>query len=137
MNSKAIKYACVDYRLNDNQHKAIAEIVGVSAVYPLRVPGPDGIWSSDQFADEQVTDVKRIQRLTKALGADDVKAYVFVGHTTCAGHPVSDEEHARDTVEGARRMKAALETEKPLFAILAKRGETDADWTFETLEVIR
>lgn len=72
-----------------------------------------------------------IQRLDGLVHAE---AFSFIGHTQCAGHPVSDDEHREHTREGTRALKAELGTSQPVHAILAVRGETDEDWGLELLE---
>lgn len=131
---KGIVIGCVDPRLH-NIFPKIAELMDVDAVYAHRIPGPDGILVKEEYQDERIGAVASVRRLASVA---DVQAYALVGHTNCAGHSASDDEHRADTIEAARRLKSEMQLEAsiPVHAILAVRGETDADWTHEVLGVV-
>ena len=145
---KGIVVGCVDPRLHDVLPRA-AEVMGVERVYMFRAAGPDGVWRDPSLAEEKKGTLAGVRRLSTLAPID---AIAFVGHTDCAGHCVSDEEHRQHVLEAAQALKSELEVEQPVFAIIAvpqarswfarmwqrllgpRQGSTaDTDWSLEPL----
>ena len=105
--------------------------MGVDGTYQFRIPGPDGIWTHTNFEVEKNGNLAGVRRLMEIA---DISACSVVGHTDCAGHRVTDDEHRADTKKAAAEVKAALGIDKPVYAILAVRGDSDQDWHLEFLE---
>lgn len=129
---KGIVISCVDPRLH-HIFPDIAKLMGVDQVYAFRFPGPDGILATHALANEKPGMIMSVRRLT---GLADISAFAVIGHTNCAGHNVSDDEHRTHTVEAAKTLRSELGVDVPVLAILAVRGETDADWSHEVLETL-
>ena len=126
---EGIVIGCVDCRLHGVLPTA-AEIMGVDKVYMFRAVGPDGMWRDPSLAEEKIGTLAGVRRLSSVK---DIEAIAFVGHTACAGHPVSDEEHRQHVLEAAQALKDELKVEQPVLAVIAQKGETDADWSLEPL----
>ncbi len=135
--TKGIINGCVDPRLHSVLPEA-AQLMGVENAYIFRVPGPDGMWTlsdSEQHPELGVEKNGNLAAIRRLSGLAEISAYSMVGHTDCAGHPATDDEHREHTKVAARAMKLELGTEKPVYAILAVRGASDEEWDLEVLEV--
>jgi hypothetical protein len=91
----AIAFVCSDGRLHHggvNINEKIRQLLDVDYVYVIAIPGPDGILAK-RDSPWCVTACEQFDLLLK------VKSPVIVGvvgHTDCAGNPVSDNQHKHD-----------------------------------------
>jgi hypothetical protein len=125
-----IVVGCGDCRVQVINASA-GSIMGVDKIYHAPLFGPDGAWISPERVITQQGNVENINVLE--LKGKEVSAYALIGHTDCAGHSVSDDQHREDIMQAAQNLKTALGTNKPVYAIIAIRGQTDEDWTLELL----
>jgi hypothetical protein len=88
------------------------------------------VWRNEDLVAEKLGALSGIRRLTTLA---DIEAFAFVGHTDCAGHQVSDDDHAQHVREAAELLKRELEVEQPVYAILAVRGMSDEVWDLQLL----
>jgi hypothetical protein len=129
---KAIANFCVDSRL-EGLRGALEHLLDVDEIYRFKLAGPDGVWTLPELAAERAGNIAGMQRLNAKLGGAD--AFAIVGHTHCAGHAVSDDEHCKAIRQSAQEMKRVLELTVPVHAILAERGARDDLWKFRALGV--
>jgi carbonic anhydrase len=127
--SKGIILGCVDPRLHGVLPEAAA-LMGVEKVYIHRVPGPDGVLVRPELEDERKGALASLRRLH---GVANANAFALIAHTDCAGHQVSDDEHREHTREAARKFREEINAEVPVHALVMVRGESDDEWSFETL----
>ncbi len=129
--TRGIVLTCVDPRLHALPDK-LAPMIGVDSVFAFRMPGPDGVASSEELSTEWNGFLSGAKRL---LGLAPITAIGIAGHTTCAGHNVDDECHCDNTLATAKRFRESgvVSEEIPITAFLAKRGASDEDWDIETL----
>lgn len=130
---KAIANYCVDSRL-EGFRGVIEHMLGVDKIFRFKLAGPDGVWTLPELATEREGNLAGLKRLDQALGGAD--AFVFVGHTHCAGYVATDEEHRQATLKAAKTMKESLSCNVPVYALLAVRGASDDIWTFEQLATL-
>lgn len=129
---KAIANFCVDSRL-EGLRGALEHLLNVDEIYRFKLAGPDGVWTLPELETERVGNIAGIKRLDEKLGG--AHAFAIVGHTHCAGHAVSDDEHRVAIKKSAQALKEALKCEVPVHAILAERGARDDLWKFKELAV--
>jgi hypothetical protein len=127
---KAIANYCADWRLEGYQ-APLAQLLQVEYVYFLKLAGPDGAWTLPERQVEKTGNIASLRYLDHAAGGVDIAA--FVGHTQCAGHQVSDDAHRIAITSAAAEMKREFGRDITVVAIIANRGATDYDWTFEEL----
>jgi len=129
---KAIANFCVDSRL-EGLRGALEHLLDVDEIYRFKLAGPDGVWTLAELETERAGNIAGIKRLDAKLGG--AHAFAIVGHTHCAGHAVSDDEHREAIKRSAQEMKRVLGATVPVHAILAERGARDDLWKFHELAV--
>ena len=65
--------------------------------------------------------------------AKNPSVVAIVGHTDCAGNPVSDEDHYAD-VRTAKKTIQSWGFGGRVVGFVAERGETDGEWTLNECE---
>lgn len=117
---------CADWRLHAgrvNLNGRLQRRLGVRGVDMNSLPGPDGLLLPERAADWQA--VLGWTRLL--IGAHDPSVLAVVAHERCAGHPVSDAEHASDVARVTQALKAATEFSGPAVALVATYT-SDVKW---------
>ncbi len=121
-----VAITCADWRLHQkrvNLNTRLARQLHVSGVDITAVPGPDGLLRPDRAGEwKAVCDWAKL-----LVTAHRAQVLAVVAHQRCAGHPVSDSDHAADVVEVARALKAAIGFEGPTQALVATYYN-DARW---------
>jgi hypothetical protein len=122
----AVALTCADWRLHQRKvdmNARLAAKLGVEGVDLIAVPGPDGLLKPERQS-EWLTAVAQIKLL---IGAHAPVVVVVLAHQRCAGHPVSDAEHAADVAATAKALKAATGFAGPVRAALLVY-HTDTSW---------
>lgn len=104
--SVGIAVTCVDCRLHEcSIVPALKQIMGVDKVYIETTAGPEGRILQAEPNHHLLALIDDLELLIKAKGA---KVVAIVGHCDCAGHPVSDAQHAIDIVRAAHVVEETL-----------------------------
>ena len=122
---------CADWRLHARVVDLNARLqrqLGVGGLDVNAVPGPDGLLLPERAGDWQA-----VLGWTKLLiGAHNPVLLAVAAHQRCAGHPVSDEEHARDVATVTRALKDGVEFSGPAIAMVATY-KNDRKWGLEEI----
>jgi carbonic anhydrase len=112
-----IAVTCVDCRLHaETIVPQLATLMNVDHVYVRTTAGPEARLlapAPNSHLDSIIAD------LTLLIEAKAATVVAVVGHCDCAGHPVSDEEHASDVVKAADTLRLALPKTVTVIPLLA------------------
>lgn len=127
----AVGVFCADWRLHqDTVHlnQAARDHLKVDGVDVLAVAGPDGITKPGREAEAEAL-AKNIQVL---IGAHQPVAVAFIGHYSCAGNPVANDEHDKDVVTTAMKLKEMLNFDGEIVALMATYT-SDIEWPLKEI----
>ena len=126
-----VALTCADWRLHARVVDLNARLqrrLGVSGLDVNAVPGPDGLLLPDRAGDWQA-----VVGWTKLLiGVHEPAVLAVVAHQRCAGHPVSDAEHAKDVAAVTKALKEATAFADPAVAMVATY-KNDRKWGLEEI----
>ena len=120
-----IAVTCVDCRLHEcSIVPALKKIMGIDKVYIETTAGPEGRILQAEPNHHLLALVDDLELLIKAK---DAKVVAIVGHCDCAGHPVSDAQHAIDIVKAAQVIEKKLNNNAVRVMALLAEPPTEAD----------
>lgn len=123
----AVGVFCADWRLHQPHVQVVTRVrehLGVEAVDMLVVAGPEGVIKAPARAGEVEALKNNIQVL---MGAHNPVALAFVAHEKCAGHPVTNEQHAADVAQMADQYKKLTGFKGDVVALVATYTSDD-EW---------
>lgn len=128
----AIALVCADWRQHHRQTALISRLSGLMRMKALdlvALPGPDGLMKPERDAEREIV----VGWIKLLVAAHHPKKLAVVAHERCAGHPVSDADHAHDVVETAKMVKSEIGMHLPVYAIVSQYRD-ELDWDLKLLE---
>lgn len=101
IHENGIAFVCCDGRLHHgevNAVEALRQELGVDFVYPLSVPGPNGVLLRGAECEKDAL----YKQFSVLLNLKNPSVVAIAGHYNCAGNPVSNEEHDSDVREAVK-----------------------------------
>jgi hypothetical protein len=127
----AVAVVCADWRLHHpkvNLNRRLAKTLRVDGIDVIAVPGPDGLLRAERATEWRAA----LDQIRLLIGAHAPKALAVVAHQRCAGHPVSDAEHAEAVAVAARALKAETAFAGPVRALVALY-RSDSNWGLQEI----
>ena len=112
---------CMDGRVQEPILRFGQQKFGVKYADTITEAGLVGLLAKDNVNSALLDSIKK--KILISLEKHHSKAVVVHGHQECAGNPIEDEQHKKDTLRAAEIIKSFLPSETLVIPVFVNRSE--------------